>query len=134
MVSRALMNCTRLELLLRRSLPGLTGAAGGWRAEVDGTLVYVIADETHDRMRLMVPVTEVDLDDPELLWTLLCANFDRALDATYAVHDGLLWTVFVHRLSWLTEAELNDALAQVLTLARNTGTSFSSSDLVFGGQ
>jgi hypothetical protein len=126
------MNNARLETLLRERLPGLEGRPGLWQAEIDELIVYVMTDESYDRMRIMIPVGEISPTDADLLWTLLSANFDRALDAKYAVNDGVLWSTFLHRLSWLTASELDAAIHQVTTLARNTGTSFASGDLVFG--
>jgi hypothetical protein len=66
---------------------------------------------------------------------LLGANFDRALDARYASGRGYLWSVFLHPLSSLTDSEFLDGVEQVVTLARNYGTSYASSNLLFqGGQ
>jgi len=131
MVSNPGMNNARLEALLSTRLPALEGTDGVWRADVDDLLLYVFTDEHHDRMRIMIPIGEVNLDDTALLRTLLSANFDRALDAKYALNDGVLWSTFLHRLSWLSEASLDAALEQVITLARNTGSTFASSELVF---
>ena len=62
------------------------------------------------------------------------ANFDRALDAKYAISRGYLWAVFVHPLRELSEPQLCDAVHQVATLAENYGGTYSSSDLVFGNE
>lgn len=133
MIAQEGMNNARLGELLEARLPGLEGRPGMWHGEVDDLPLYVITDEGYDRMRIMVAVGEVDQKDADLLWTLLSANFDRALDAKYAVNDGVLWSTFLHRLSWLTEGELDNALDHVVALARATGSTFASSDLVFGG-
>mgnify|MGYP001279640908 CR=1 FL=1 len=125
------MDNQRLEELLRERLPNLEGCPGMWRAEVGGLLVVIVSDEAHDRMRVMSPAAPAP-DDPDRLRSLLEANYDRALDAKYAIHEGVLWATFMHRLSWLGSQEIDNALAQVLTLARNTGTSDSSGGLVFG--
>ena len=132
MVARPMMNNAVLGSLLKEKLPSLHGRPGMWQATVDSLTLYVITDETHDRMRIMAPVTEAAEDDAGLLWTLLSANFDRALDAKYAINDGVVWSTFLHRLSWLTEPALDNALEQVITLARTTGSSYTSSDLFFG--
>ena len=132
MVARPKMNNAVLGSLLKEKLPSLRGRPGMWQASVDSLRLYVITDETHDRMRIMAPVTDVAEDDAGLLWTLLSANFDRALDAKYAINDGVVWSTFLHRLSWLTEPALDNALAQVIALARTTGSSYTSSDLFFG--
>ena len=78
----------------------------------------------------MVPVAEVTPSDTGLLWVLLVANYDHSLDARYAVHDGIVWCTYLHRLSWMSEHQVDHALASVLTLARNTGTTFSTRELI----
>ena len=133
MVSRGAMNNALLGALLDDRLTALEGEPGQWQARIDDWTLYVFADEDHDRVRIMVPVAEIGPRDVELLMVALSANFDRALDAKYAMKDGILWATFLHRLSWVTEEELDDAIDQVLTLAQNTGTTFTSTELVFGG-
>ncbi len=133
MVSRGAMNNALLGALLDDRLTALEGEPGQWQARIDEWTLYVFADEHHDRVRIMVPVAEIGPRDVELLMVALSANFDRALDAKYAMKDGILWATFLHRLSWVTEEELDDAIDQVLTLAQNTGTTFTSTELVFGG-
>ena len=99
-------------------------------------VLMVVTDETANRMRIMTPIRKYDPQDEEdakLAVLLLHANFDRALDAKYAVNGGMLWSCFVHPLGSLTEADLDNALTQVRTLRRNTGTSYSSTDMIFGG-
>ena len=133
MVSRGAMNNALLGALLDDRLTALEGGPGRWQARIEDWTLYIFADEQHDRVRIMVPVAEIRPQDVELLVVALSANFDRALDARYAMKDGVLWATFLHRLSWITEAEVDDAIDQVLTLARNTGSTFTSTELVFGG-
>jgi hypothetical protein len=126
------MTIARLVDVLRRSFPDLQGdvAEGFWRARADGFDLYVMADIDQDRLRIMVPVAEAERGDSDLLWVLLVANYDLALDARYAVQDDVVWCTFLHRLSWLSEYEVDHALASVLTLAKNTGTTFSNREPV----
>ncbi len=134
MVARQpVMSCSSLGRVVREHLPAAEGEAGVWRADVDGIEVYVLADEGADRVRVMSPVVRADRDDHELLLVLLSANFDRALDAHYAVQNGVAWCLFVHTLSGLTSEGLGKAIKAVLTLARNTGTTFASGDVRFTG-
>jgi hypothetical protein len=127
------MNNASLGALLRERLPTLRGRPGLWQATIDDVSFYVVTDETHDRMRIIAPITKVEPNDTRTLWTLLAANYDSALDAKYAIHDGVIWATFLHRLSWLSAGELDNAIDQVVNLARTTGTTFSSSDLKYGG-
>ncbi|HKA25292.1 MAG TPA: hypothetical protein VKF80_09950, partial [Candidatus Eisenbacteria bacterium] len=70
--------------------------------------------------------------DPDFLALLLRANFDRALDAKFALRGEELWSLFVHPLSTLVSDDLGLFLDQVVTLVKNTGTTYASTDLVFG--
>lgn len=93
----------------------------------------VLTDENHNRMRIITPVVEV-VELEESIWLLaLTANFDRALDARYAVNGDYLWSAYIHPLSSCSEGQFVDGLNQVVTLADTFGTTFTSSDLVFGG-
>lgn len=65
---------------------------------------------------------------------VLEANFHSALDARYATSDGVLYAAFIHPLSPLTEAEVRSAVAQVASLVRSFGTTYSSGELVYGGE
>ncbi len=100
--------------------------------EVEGHVLIALTDERHDRMRLVVPVVEATQLDEDEKDRLLAANFHTALDARYAVHDGVLYSVFIHPLSPLTREQAQDAVRQVVTLAATFGASYSSGDLVFG--
>lgn len=100
---------------------------------LNGTML-VMTDERANRMRIMMPIQAFDPGKAEDLKTALIAlhaNYDRALDARYAVSDGILWSAFIHPLGSLTEADLASAIEQVRTLRKNTGTSYSSGALQF---
>lgn len=127
------MNNQRLEQLIKTIGTITDGQLGFWRFDYEGRELVAMADEHHNRMRVMTAVaTEEDLSEAEVR-TLLGANFDRALDAKYATSQGILWSVFMHPLREVGEEQFLDAVAQVKTLADNFGTSYSSSTLVFGG-
>lgn len=133
-------NLKELDGWLAAAFPGaerqvdFDKGAGRWMAQTqEGSRVIIIADQNHDRVRVMTPISEIDAADPELLFKLLAANFGSALDARYAVNRGYLWALFLHPLSDCRPSTLQDGIRQVATLARNTGTTFASSGLVFGG-
>ena len=127
------MSCARLGKELLKHLPQVTGERGVWHAKVNDLDVFVMADDDADRVRVMTPVARADPGDHDLLLVLLSANFDRALDAHYAVHAGVVWCLFVHRLSDLTAEQVGTSIEAVLTLARNTGTSFACGAARFTG-
>ncbi len=106
---------------------------GFWKFEVGNALVFVITDESHNRMRIMSPVVDVASVSSDVLQVLLEANYDRALDARYCISSDAVWSAFLHPLAELRDSQFMDALSQVITLKNNYGSTFTSSDLVFGG-
>lgn len=162
MSDRAPMDNQRLDELLREHFdPDSIQSSGGvWRVEIDDEaepeaedggevqgelgpgggdrlppVLLVVTDQRANRMRIMMPIRPFDPDreeDLQLAIIALHANYDRALDARYAVHDGMLWSAFIHPLSSLTEDDLANALRQVRGLRDNTGTTYSSGELFFG--
>ncbi|MGI9333127.1 MAG: hypothetical protein ACR2RL_08210 [Gammaproteobacteria bacterium] len=131
--SAAPMSNERLESLLRKIDPDVAGQAGFWRLEVGSTDVLVITDQGADRMRIVAGIAQASLLDREALYRIAQANFDSALDARYAIARGTLWSAFIHPLSPLDDEQLLSALAQVVTLAKTYGTTYSSGALTFGG-
>ena len=134
MIAPATMNNQRLRELIRKTTDAiLEDQLGFWKFELEEMLVLVITDETHNRMRIISPVLELDSMPDEQWKVLMSANFDRALDARYCVNGEMLWSAFIHPLTQLQSSQFLDALQQVITLAKNYGTSYSSSDLEFNG-
>ncbi len=134
MIAPAYMDNERLGDLIRKRAQNLIeDQPGFWKFEYSEVLVFVVTDDSHNRMRVMSPVADMD-SIPEEEWpVLMSANFDRALDARYCVNGETLWSAFIHPLEELGADQFLDALSQVVTLAKNYGTTYSSSDLVFGG-
>lgn len=130
---KPVMDNERLGKLLKKRLKNLEGQAGAWRAKVDDRTIMIYTDERANRMRIMIPIQKIDKEDTALAFKLLEANFDRALDAKYAVNGEILWSVFLHPFQTLSEPDLDNALKQVVKLAENTGTTYTSSELIFGG-
>ena len=129
------MNNRTLQTLIESLSQDIEGDPGYWSFTVASRQVVVITDEAADRMRIMTAVVEDTELSAEQARTLLDANFDRALDARYAVSRGYVWSAFIHPLSALTQEEFADGVRQVVTLAENYGTSYTSTNLVFqGGQ
>lgn len=126
------MTLGTLGQLLDRLLEEKEGSEGFWHGQRDGVTVYVVADEEHDRMRIMSPIGEMRKADAGFLAILLQANFDRALDAKYALRKREVWSVFMHPMSTLVPDDLGTFIDQVARLVKNTGTTYASSDLVFG--
>ena len=127
------MTTDSMSRILDSYLSELEGEPGFWRGTRDEVALYVFSDDGHDRMRIMAPIGEVTELEPQLLQRLLHANYDRALDARYAMRGREVWSVSVHPLSTLAPDDFADFLDQVVRLVKNTGSSYASTDLVFGG-
>lgn len=95
--------------------------------------ITVVADPTADRMRILTPILPAEQLSEALLVRLMQANFDSALDARYAIAQGLLWSTFIHPLSPLTEQQFLSGIGQTINTAQSFGTTFSSGEVVFGG-
>ncbi len=134
LTDRDWMDNKKMGALLRSNSAEVKGIPGQWECYVANRTVFVITDDAHNRMRIISPVIEHDELSDEQLTLLLEANFDRALDAKYSVFNGLVWASYTHPLKELTDQQLVDALHQVVNLVNNFGTTFSSTDLVFGGE
>ncbi|MDH3626823.1 MAG: hypothetical protein OEV00_03360 [Acidobacteriota bacterium] len=96
--------------------------------------ILVICDPDANRMRVMTPVAEADGLSPNDVVRMLEANFDEALDARYALWSDVVWAIFVHPLAELTQLEFTSAVRQVINLQLNYGSTFSSTDVQFGGE
>ena len=134
MIAPAFMNNSRLRELIHEVTDSvIDDQPGFWKFEYDGQLVFVITDESHNRMRIICPIVEAGEVSQKEWMTMMSANFDRALDARYCINNETLWSAFIHPLEELASHQFRDALKQVVTLASNFGTSYSSGNLVFGG-
>lgn len=125
---------SHLDTWIRSLDPDAEGQPGAWQFRSGNRTLVCFTDESNNRMRIMTPVAEADLTDTEEMVRCLGANFDRALDARYCLYDGKLWSAFLHPLKNLDEKLFQSAVRQVATLADNHGSSYSSGELIFGGQ
>lgn len=127
------MNNAGLERLIRRLDPKAQGRPGFWQFTVEDRAVLVITDERADRMRIITEVTPAANVDPKRFHRLLQANFDSTLDARYSIAKDVLWSIYLHPLKTLRDADFLSGVGQVVNLAATYGTSYSSGALVFGG-
>ena len=123
---------TTLEEFLRRVVGDFDGADGQWTFQYDGVAMTLLADEQHDRMRIVARVVEARELKPGDLLVLLEANFDRALDARYAVWRGSVWSTYIHPLGSLSKKKLISAVRQVASLHSTYGTTYTSTDIYLG--
>jgi hypothetical protein len=122
-----------LEEFLKKVVGDYEGQTGEWRFEYDGVEMLLLADEEFDRIRIVAPVADASqLEKPDLV-NILEANFDRAIDAKYAIFNGGVWSTYVHPLGSLSKDQLISAVRQVAMLRHTYGTTYSSMDVIFGG-
>ena len=127
------MTNERLGEIIKRLDDNVKGDSGYWQASVGERAFIVITDQAADRMRIISPIAKADELDEKLMLRMLQANFDTALDARYSVAKGVLWSVYIHPLSSLSDKQFVTGIGQVINLAKTYGSTFSSGALTFGG-
>ncbi len=126
------MHLDELEQVLRQQCENVEGERGAWEFTIDDIKIACIADAEFDRMRVFAPIIdERDIDDEQRA-SMLEANFHTALDARYAISEGIVYAAFLHPLGELTEHELESALSQVANLVDTFGTTYSGGLIAFG--
>lgn len=127
------MTAERLGELVLRIDSEAQQSGSVWQFTVDSFETVLVYDIDADRMRVMIPINDADALPPEELLRLMQANFDSALDARYAIANDLLWGVFIHPLSTLTDVEFLLGVGQTVNVAATFGESYSSGMFIFGG-
>lgn len=128
------MSNKKMGKILEARASALEGEAGSWQVFIHDHVLLVVTDEKNNRMRIFTPIMEESELEKKQLRNMLIANFHTALDAKYSIYEGFVISIFTHPLKELTEWQLVDALSQVAKLADNFGTTYSSTDLIFGGK
>ncbi|GAA4271911.1 hypothetical protein U6A24_22680 [Aquimarina gracilis] len=128
------MNNISLQEIIEKKADTVGGVVGNWKFIYKETPMLCVTDEANNRMRIIAPITESDNLDKELLLDSLTANFHSALDVKYAIANGILWSVYIHPLKELTNEQVESAISQVYYAAQTFGTTFTSTELIFGGR
>lgn len=110
-----------------------TRNGNNWQFTLEERMMIVVTDANAGRMRIITPIAEAGALPQEALERLMQANFDTALDARYAIGQGLVWGVFLHPLDSLTTRDFASGVLQTKSLADTFGTTFSSGALNYGG-
>jgi len=127
------MSAERLGFLIERVDPNAQQLGNGYVFTIEERALRVVYDENADRMRIITPLAEANELPEGLLLRMMQANFDAVLDSRYAVGSGMVWSVFIHRLSTLTDDDFLSGIAQTAVAAETFGTTFTSGAFVFGG-
>jgi len=123
----------RLRDAVLRIDPSAELSSNSAQFSVSGVPVFMVYDLNADRMRLMSPAAEVDSLNEEELVRLMQANFESALDARYAIANGVIWSTFIHPLSPLENDEFASGLGQVVNLILTYGETYNSGAIIYGG-
>ncbi|MEN0004988.1 MAG: CesT family type III secretion system chaperone [Bacteroidota bacterium] len=130
--AQSAMNNQKMATIFKQEADLVDGEEGSWNLLYLERVLLVLTDEANNRMRIFTPIIEDKELDNALLRKMLSANFHSALDAKYSLYNGFVISTFTHPLAELTEAQLKDAMRQVVNLADTFGTTFSSTELIFG--
>ena len=126
-------NVEALEAILKENATDLEKLSNQqWVFQYDGVPMMLMTSPQFDRMRLIAPIIEAaELTGGELQ-AMLQANFHSALDARYALSNGVIFAAYLHPLSSLAETDFRSALIQTSQLVKNFGTTYSSGGPSFG--
>ena len=128
------MDQANMEKIVKTMASQSKGDKGVVEFEYNNVAMYLISDPNHDRMRIVAPIKEYRKITRKQLDAAMESNYHLALDARYAVSDGVLFSVYIHPLSELSNKQLRSAVEQVSILALSFGTEYTSGVLNFGGK
>lgn len=120
-----------MDKIIKSEATNIEGQLGNWQVLFRELPIFILTDETNNRMRIFTPFAEEKALEGEELKKMLEANFHSALDAKYSIFEGFVISVYTHPLRELTRDQFVDAMGQVVNLAQNFGTSYSSTGLLF---
>jgi len=132
-VKSAVMDMDMMESVIAKIDPDYEREGSVLVFEYSKLEVTLVTDATADRMRIVIPIAETTGMNVEVLQRLMQANFDSALDARYAIGQGILWSTFLHRMSSLTVEDFLSGIGQSINIVNTFGTTFTSGELTFGG-
>ena len=101
---------------------------------IQGFNMTIVFDINADRMRIVCPIAEVKNITKEHISQAMEANYHTALDARYAISNDIIWSVFIHPLSDLSEGLFKSAIEQTFYTAATFGKEYSSGALSFPKQ
>ena len=130
---RDAMTADRLGELVLRIDENAVQEGPTWLFDVANLEAMLIYDMQADRMRVMIPINDADALPAEELIRLMQANFDSALDARYAIANDILWGVYIHPLSTLSDEEFLLGVGQTANVVKSFGRGYSSGMFIFGG-
>lgn len=128
------MTQEQMETIVKGFTEKANGEKGAVEFVYNNVAMALVSNQEFDRMRILAPIARYADLSREQIDISLAANFHRALDARYALSNGILYSVYIHPLSSLDEAQLRSAIFQVANLALSFGSGYTSGMLDFGAQ
>ncbi|HAA17563.1 MAG TPA: hypothetical protein DCP28_01850 [Cytophagales bacterium] len=128
------MTSERMLKIIDALVPELQQQGNAVFFEYEEVPMMLVYDESADRMRIVSPIIEVSRLEEGMLEKAMQANFHQALDARYAISEGLVWSAFIHPLSDLSSELLRSGIHQVAVAHVTFGGQYTSGALVFGGE
>lgn len=126
------MTLEKMDRVIRAIGANVEQKGSAWGFEYLETPVVVITDPVANRMRVVAEVIDASEVTGEQWAAIMVANFHTALDARYAVSNGVVYTLFLHPLGSLTEGDLRSAVSQVVVLSKTFGSTYNSTGISFG--
>jgi hypothetical protein len=127
------MTLERMAEIVRTIDENATVRGAAMQLTIADVKVTIITDSKNNRMRAFTVVKSLDGVNQQLLYRMLQANFDSALDARYAIAKAHILSVFIHPMKELEKNQLIEGLGQVVNLVKTYGTAFTSGAMTFGG-
>lgn len=123
-----------MEAIIAEFVGEYSGSGKNIQFTYNDVLMALISDADHNRMRIIAPITNVtELTDDHINGAMV-ANFHLALDARYAISNGVLYAAYIHPLKELTKQQLTSAVRQVASLKATFGSTYTSGELRYGGR
>jgi len=132
LIAQDKMNNKKIAKALSKVTHEVEGESGNWQVLYNDFPLFILTDESSNRMRIFTPIIEeLELKVGQMK-KMLEANFHSALDAKYSLYEGFVIGIYTHPLQELDEIQMVDAMKQVVNLSKNFGTSYTSTDMMFG--
>ena len=125
------MNAEKIAIILKSNKIEFEHKNNIFNFIIEDFNLTIIYDLNADRMRIVCPIARLKDITNEQIKLAMEANFHTVLDAKYAISDDIMWAVFIHPLSDLSENLFQSALQQTLYAAATFGTEYTSGALSF---
>ena len=129
---REIMTQAKMVKIIKGLVETTEGTDDNLRFVYDGVTIVMVSDSNANRMRLLAPVISASEMSEQHVIASLVSNFHLALDARYAIGNGVLFSTYIHPLAELTKGQLLSAVRQVASLHKTFGSSYTSGELSFG--